>query len=241
VHPESTSSLRAPFKCCTKCGCAYSATTEFFFRDRGKRDGLFVWCKACASARQSQRKAERTDDQRAHDRNLNRAWIAANPGYYSESCARNKDKRAVQKHAVYVADLDASRAKSRSNHAKHRDRELQKQGEWRDKNRDYVNDYARSYGRAHLEQAAAHQRLRRARKASAPGTHTAEDVAAQLDRQNGRCYWCGMKTADKYHADHVIPLAKGGSNGPENIVIACPTCNLKKHDKHPMDFAGVML
>jgi 5-methylcytosine-specific restriction endonuclease McrA len=33
----------------------------------------------------------------------------------------------------------------------------------------------------------------------------------------------------------------GGSNGPENIVIACPHCNQSKNAKHPMDFCGRLL
>ena len=66
------------------------------------------------------------------------------------------------------------------------------------------------------------------------------DVAAQRTRQKGRCYWCGEKTGRHYHVDHVVPLIKGGSNGPENLVIACAACNLSKKDRHPMDFAGRM-
>jgi 5-methylcytosine-specific restriction endonuclease McrA len=80
----------------------------------------------------------------------------------------------------------------------------------------------------------------RARRAGSTGTHTAEDVQAQYARQHGRCFWCHEKVTD-YHVDHVVPLILGGSNGPENLVIACPHCNISKRDKHPMDFAGRML
>lgn len=37
--------------------------------------------------------------------------------------------------------------------------------------------------------------------------------------------------------DHVVPLIKGGGNGPENIVVACATCNLKKGAKLPHEFS----
>jgi 5-methylcytosine-specific restriction endonuclease McrA len=36
----------------------------------------------------------------------------------------------------------------------------------------------------------------------------------------------------------VIPLDRGGSNGPENIVIACPECNHSKHNKLPHEWNG---
>lgn len=36
--------------------------------------------------------------------------------------------------------------------------------------------------------------------------------------------------------DHVVPLVKGGSNGPDNLVIACSTCNLRKNDKLPHEW-----
>lgn len=72
---------------------------------------------------------------------------------------------------------------------------------------------------------------------SATGVHTGDDIAAQYLRQRGRCYWCGERVSKSYHVDHVIPLAKGGSNGPENLVIACPECNRRKCAKMPHEFS----
>lgn len=53
----------------------------------------------------------------------------------------------------------------------------------------------------------------------------------QYEVQRGKCHWCGIALGDDYHVDHVIPLVKGGSNGPENIVCSCPPCNLRKGAK----------
>ncbi len=51
------------------------------------------------------------------------------------------------------------------------------------------------------------------------------------------CYWCDAKCADGYHIDHYVPLSRGGKHEVSNLVISCPTCNLRKHAKDPLDFA----
>ena len=53
--------------------------------------------------------------------------------------------------------------------------------------------------------------------------------------QQGKCACCKC-LLDKYHLDHIMPLALGGLNNDNNIQLLCPTCNLKKHTKHPIDF-----
>jgi 5-methylcytosine-specific restriction endonuclease McrA len=94
---------------------------------------------------------------------------------------------------------------------------------------------------ANPEKAKTQRRNYKARRNLAPGVLTAADTQAQYNRQKGKCFYCDAKVGDIYHVDHVVPFALGGLNIPENIVIACPACNLKKGAKHPMDFAGVML
>lgn len=54
------------------------------------------------------------------------------------------------------------------------------------------------------------------------------------------CYWCGVKCKRKYHVDHYKPLSKGGKHEVSNLVIACPTCNLRKNAKDPLEFAASM-
>ena len=45
----------------------------------------------------------------------------------------------------------------------------------------------------------------------------------------GACIRCGSQ--EKIHFDHILPVAKGGSNEPVNIQLLCQACNLKKSDK----------
>lgn len=39
-----------------------------------------------------------------------------------------------------------------------------------------------------------------------------------------------------FHIDHFVPLALGGKNEDWNILLTCPTCNGRKHAKHPAQF-----
>lgn len=74
-------------------------------------------------------------------------------------------------------------------------------------------------------------RTRKARIQSAQGKHTVEDIRNMYKRQKGKCYYCASKLSKTYHVDHIVPLTRGGSNDPSNLVIACPPCNLSKKDK----------
>jgi 5-methylcytosine-specific restriction endonuclease McrA len=81
-------------------------------------------------------------------------------------------------------------------------------------------------------------RRRRARLKGAMRHHTANDVRVSIEVQQGRCFYCEADVPIKYTVDHLIPLVRGGSDGPENIVIACASCNFRKADKTPEEFAA---
>jgi 5-methylcytosine-specific restriction endonuclease McrA len=53
------------------------------------------------------------------------------------------------------------------------------------------------------------------------------------------CHWCRQTfTPKRCHADHVIPLSRGGKHQLSNLVIACATCNLRKNAQMPEVWAA---
>ena len=82
---------------------------------------------------------------------------------------------------------------------------------------------------------------RRAYKAKSAGAYKPQDIHVQYRSQRGKCWHCGVPVGDDYHVDHLIPLSRGGSNSPENIVISCPSCNLSKGAKLPQEWNGRLL
>jgi 5-methylcytosine-specific restriction endonuclease McrA len=55
-----------------------------------------------------------------------------------------------------------------------------------------------------------------------------------LHRDNFKCRYCGaMPGSDQLEVDHLIPVSRGGSDSPLNLVAACKKCNRGRSD-HPL-------
>jgi hypothetical protein len=60
--------------------------------------------------------------------------------------------------------------------------------------------------------------------------HIPQDVRQRVwQKYGGKCADCGAQEYLEF--DHIIPVAKGGSNQEQNIQILCRKCNLSKSDK----------
>jgi len=204
-------------KTCKKCGRELPATLEYFYR--GNRSGNTLFrspCKECCKAildpeyEAAYDKAYRDSHKEQLQEQHRKYWIKNK----EIKCAykRANQERFTQTHREYVE--------------KHRDSVRAKTKEWEIVNREKRN-----------EQARIHGNKRRAQKADSGGTVTREDIRAQFERQKGKCYYCGNPAGEHYHADHVVPLSRGGAHIPSNIVIACPACNSKKNAKLPHEWA----
>jgi 5-methylcytosine-specific restriction endonuclease McrA len=93
-----------------------------------------------------------------------------------------------------------------------------------------------AWRRANPDQYRAQVHTRRARKAAAGGKLSADIVARLFVLQRGRCACCGKRLGKKFHLDHIVSLARGGSNTDDNVQLLTQRCNNQKHAKDPIDF-----
>jgi hypothetical protein len=188
-----------------------------------------------------------------------KAWAKANPERLKAKEAARRAKKPprilivkkprVRKQKPY--DPENARLYYQAN----RERILKTTAEWRTKNPGKVRGMAAkryvekkpamaavsaAWAKKNPNKVRSYQIARRARTAGATGKFTGADVSGIFAIQRGNCAhpWCKKKlTNSAYHIDHILPLAKGGSNDRKNIQILCPPCNQKKWAVHPVDFA----
>jgi hypothetical protein len=79
--------------------------------------------------------------------------------------------------------------------------------------------------------------IRRARERGAEGKFTNDEIKTLFERQRGKCAYCHKSIGKGYHIDHVVPLARGGTNWITNLALACARCNITKGATDPIDFA----
>jgi 5-methylcytosine-specific restriction endonuclease McrA len=156
-------------------------------------------------------RAEAKFPSQAKQREYSAKWRSANLERAAEVLKRFREKhKAVlleRGRAAYAAAPEKGRARTKR---------------WREKN---------------PEGMRAHAMARWALKKNSSGSYTAQDVKDLLKKQKGRCANCRCDTRKKFHVDHIQPLSRGGLNVKANIQILCPTCNMKKHAKDPIDWA----
>lgn len=92
---------------------------------------------------------------------------------------------------------------------------------------------ARAYRRKNHAKVKEWRNRRRDRKFGRLPKFT---VVNMYKSQRGLCPVCKKKLGEKYHLDHIVPLARGGKHEPKNVQLLCPPCNLSKSAKDPIDF-----
>lgn len=238
ANPDSTTQMKR----CTKCGTELPATLEYFCARKDAKSGFVSWCRDCQRENSRRWYVENTE----HVREKSRQWHSSNPDKARDKNqkwkARNRDKTREQSRRWRRENREKALEKTRRWYAENTDRARELNRIWRTANPDRFRELNRRWYIENPERVATKNRNRRARLRDAEGAHTAADIAAQLKRQRGKCYYCGVKMIQQrgkpnsQTVDHVVPLDKGGRNSPDNLVIACLKCNCSKQDKLPHEW-----
>lgn len=224
-------------KQCTKCGQEFPATYEFWHK---KLTGFQPVCKKCA--RENLRYWRKNNPQK--NRDGQRRWREANHErmrqYEADRRRKNPEKMREYGRRYRITHREKMADKSRRWANDNRERMRKRMRHWYEANRAKVSVTTKRWRSNNLSKVRAYAARRRARLANAIGNGP-NDVSKMYANQKGRCWYCLIDISAGYHVDHRIPLSRGGSNHPSNLVLACPNCNLSKHDKLPHEWSDRLL
>lgn len=234
-------------------GCKIEKDFTEFHILLSAKDGRQTRCKACI--------ADKTPEQIERQRETSNAWYADNKERHSSAGRiwhENNHEYVLEKHKEYrTANREIVRAGIISWKNRNRQRVYDNQKAWAKANpekraetvrksrlknpidpvvRAFQNKAWRKANKAKVRVLDANKR---ARRRGAEGSHTEKEVSALFKAQKGKCAntVCRVSIKDGYHEDHIIPLIRGGTNFIRNIQLLCPSCNLKKHAKDPIEWA----
>jgi 5-methylcytosine-specific restriction endonuclease McrA len=124
----------------------------------------------------------------------------------------------------------------------HPERNRETNRKWRKAHPDRVLASVKKWQLANRDRALAIKSAcdarRRARKMGGGGSHTHVDWIVLCWASGWRCFYCKLGPLNERTAvkEHMVPLARGGSNAIGNIAVSCATCNNKKRTKTVDEF-----
>jgi 5-methylcytosine-specific restriction endonuclease McrA len=207
-------------KTCSKCKIEKDAFG--FGPQRQSKDGLASWCKQCKKELESQRRIAKGIPQK-------RAPLVVGG---NKECLKCGDIKPI---VLFPASSRGRMGKgpyckpcNKQYHKEH-----QKRPERREATRRATQKY-RDGNRARWRFLhRCNMQLRRARMRKVDTGLVTHEVLERL-YSTEVCNYCGECTPiSNRTCDHVIPISRGGLHHPDNLVMACGSCNSSKGDRLP--------
>jgi 5-methylcytosine-specific restriction endonuclease McrA len=215
--------------------CNLEKPTSEFFKASCCKDGLRGECKTCVAEKQ---RAYNTE-------NAEKISAKKKEAYHAEG---NKARMTERRAAYYISSRERIKSAAREYRAENAAKISEKRksmlgklreqkAAWNARNKERARETGRTWYAKNKDRLKPNRKAAKALRRAAGSTdrHTVESL---LRAQRGRCACCKKVAGfgSPYHLDHIVPVARGGTNERGNLQILCPSCNLQKSAKDPIDF-----
>lgn len=196
-------------KKCSTCN-EWKLTSEFN-KHKTSKGGLRPECRSCMSKKARIYREANLEKERERLRN------------YREN---NKEKERESRRKARERNIDKVRESDRKYRALNLEKVRETVRKWRENNIEKARERNRKWQKDNADKAKAILHRYRTQKAGNGGSFTEKEWQALCMKYDYRCLHCGEQK--KLTADHVIPVAKGGTSNIENIQPLCGSCNSSK-------------
>ena len=166
------------------------------------------------------------------------AYDAAHRQQAAAYRAANRQRLIEKKAAWYRANRDRVLARVKAHAERNKARVLDYQAAYYSANAERVKATVAAYRAANPDKKRYLENRRRARKSGNGGSHTITERRDKFALLGNACVYCGSSGA--MTVDHIVPLARGGTDDIGNIVPACRSCNSKKNARTAVEFLAVL-
>ena len=195
------------------CGGVKSLSS--FHKQKGTKDGLKYWCKACVSLRSKKYRQDNQDK-----------ILQGKKKHYQD----NRDKILRRTKKYYQDNRDKMLQCHKEWRENNRGKMLQYQREWNHSNRDRIAQLKREWRQNNAGRVNASVAHRRAAKRNATPPW-ADQTAINAIYAEAR--WLQEFTGEPYHVDHIVPLNSDfvcGLHIPANLQAIPSVENLAKNN-----------
>lgn len=201
-------------------GCREWKSKSEFTKDKTRKDGLKIRCKACRHVDARKWQIANADRERDRQRRRDKNHPELYKNRYQKEKLLNPEKLRTKWQKWRDANADKARAAFQKWAHDNPDKKLESDRKWRknhpEKNVEYQNNY-------------------RALKKGNGGRITAQEWQALKKHYNFTCLCCRRQEPEiKLTLDHVIPVSPPhyGLNSIKNAQPLCKSCNSKKGARH---------
>jgi 5-methylcytosine-specific restriction endonuclease McrA len=202
--------------------CKKRLPIDRFSKHKTSKDGIRSYCKACAKSYK-----DKWDKENASHRAEYK--LKYNTQHREEAKAYSKQYR-IDHHEEC---LQKNRERKRRNKDKIKVVQKKYAAEYYEKNKDYVKSKVKAYQENNREKTKVYKMknrlFRREAMLKSELKFTPVDWLNCLNSFNNECAYCG--SIGNLTQEHVVPIIKGGTHDPCNIVPACNSCNTSKNSK----------
>jgi 5-methylcytosine-specific restriction endonuclease McrA len=233
-HSPAIYSKHRKKKRCPQCG--ETKPKDEFYKSKSRPDGHDTYCKSCV--RDRHRPADGYISEKIRATETDKCCLKCGLrkplsdfvvcfGNFANTCVECKKAYIKQWRADRV---DHVRAKNKAWREVNKDRIREIDKLWALANKDKCKAGHRRWQLRHPSKVCRISHVRRARLRGCEGDYTVQEWLELCVQYDNHCLCC-MRNDLPLTIDHIVPIARGGSNSIDNMQPLCGRCNSRKNAK----------